>query len=112
MSIKVGITYPHGIALEQISYPPQGVKYEILERQRSFLDNIITPSIMWSKYNDKSVDIVEAPIFPVLTSKPLVYTPADAHTLFGFDFMGLPIPRVLRTLLVLIFLRKTKSYCI
>ena len=110
MTIRVGITFPHGIALEHISHPPDGVEYRMLKRKNSHLNNMITPAIMWSKYEDGEVDIVEAPIFPVITKKPLLFTPADAYTLFGFNLLGVPVPKAFRALIVFVLLKRLKFY--
>lgn len=99
--IRVGITELHGIAQEICSFPPDGVIYSELRPKRRITDNIFTSRAKGVlKYFDGSdVDIVEAPIFPVLTHQKWIYTPADFPTCLNYEICNIPTPRSVRIIL-------------
>ena len=100
--IKVGVTELHGIADEVVKNPPEGVSYTLIDPIPSFADVIIRSPAkgVLNKFTGEGVDLIEAPLFPVLTAAPWIYTPADAHSAMAFNFLGLPTPRVLRAVLL------------
>ncbi|MFW5872537.1 MAG: glycosyltransferase family 4 protein [bacterium] len=96
--IRVGITELHGIAKEIALFPPDNVKYVSIHPKKHFIDRIVTSTAkgVFNYFEDGSVDFIEAPLFPVVTSNKWIYTPADFPTVMNFGFMGFSIPRSLR----------------
>lgn len=47
-------------------------------------------------FDPNDIDIIEAPLFPILTSKKWLYTPADAATCMNFGILGFPLPKEIR----------------
>lgn len=96
--IKVGITEMHGIAREYSMFPAEGVCYSAIEPQPKFTDRIFRSQAkgVLSFFDSKEHDILEAPLFPVLTNKPWIYTPGDFASAVGFNLLGLPTPKSIR----------------
>ena len=105
--IKVGITELHGIAKEISKFPPDGVVYIPIQPVRHFTDKLITSTAkgVLRYFSCDEVDIIEAPIFPILTKQKWIYTPADFATCANFQLMHIPLPRPLR----IFFLKKIFS---
>ncbi|PTB99222.1 hypothetical protein C9993_04165 [Marinobacter sp. Z-F4-2] len=107
--VNVGITEAHGIAKEQIRYPPEGVAYKKVESEGSFSDHLIYSSAkgVLDFYHCPEMDLLEAPLFPIRTNMPWIYTPADTASAMAFSFGPIPNPRFIRELyLKKIFQRK------
>lgn len=96
--IKIGITELHGIAKEILAYPPEGVKYELIKSSPCFTNYLITSTAkgVFNFFDPKNIDIIEAPLFPILTKKKWLYTPADAATCMNFGILGVPLPKKMR----------------
>ncbi|MDY6919953.1 MAG: glycosyltransferase family 4 protein [Pseudomonadota bacterium] len=98
--INIGLTEMHGIAKECARNPPEGVRYqEIPSLGKPGLASIFTSPAqgVLDRFESDEVDIIEAPLFPVLTKAPWIYTPADFHSAVAFELIGLPTPRPLRS---------------
>lgn len=96
--IKVGITEFHGIAQEYTKTPPSGVIYSVVKPEAKF-SNLLFKSHAKGVYhfvNSPEHDIIEAPIFPVLTKQPWIYTPAHFASAGAFNFFGIPTPRFIK----------------
>lgn len=102
--MKIGVTEMHGIADEYLKNPPENVSFHKLKVINSPCDKLITSTAkgVLRRYDSSNVDLIEAPLFPILTEKPWIYTPADAHSAMAFGFINMPTPRFLRE----IFLRR------
>lgn len=96
--IRVGITEMHGIAQEICAYPPESVIYSEIYSRKHFSNHIISSPAkgVLHFFEGNDVDIIEAPLFPVLTNKKWLYTPADFPTCISFGAFGYPLPRCLR----------------
>ena len=92
--IKVGITELHGIAKEYFNNPPCGVTYfEVSKKKKNKYKFITSPAKgVFDTFNGCDVDILEAPLFPILTDMPWIHTPADIYSSEGFGFLNLPTP--------------------
>lgn len=96
--IKVGLTEMHGIAKEIAEFPPEEVTYVPIQPRKHFTDRIFTSTAkgVLSFFSSSEVDIIEAPLFPILTHQKWIYTPADMPTACNFQVAHLPLPRKLR----------------
>jgi glycosyltransferase involved in cell wall biosynthesis len=96
--IKIGVTELHGIAKEILAHPPDGVKYESIKPSSSFTNYLITSTAkgVLDFFDPDNIDIIEAPLFPILTKKKWIYTPADAATCMNFGILGSPLPNAMR----------------
>ncbi|MCF7980456.1 MAG: glycosyltransferase family 4 protein [Pseudomonadales bacterium] len=96
--IHVGITERHGIADEYAGLAPPGVSYSFVQATNNLRKIGLSSSAkgIFNYYKNVDVDILEAPIFPIATRQPWIYTPAEYSGSANFGFFGLPIPRVLR----------------
>jgi len=101
----VGFTELHGISKECMEYPPDGVKYVLVKSKKYFTDYIISSSAkgVFSFFEGNDVDIIEAPLFPVVTNKKWIYTPADIYTPLNFKLLKIPIPQPIKMVLINIF---------
>ncbi|MBF7072161.1 glycosyltransferase family 4 protein [Glaciecola sp. MH2013] len=100
--LKVGVTELHGIAQESVKSPPEGISYQKLEPKDVWSNHIFRSPAkgVLNRYIDDDVDFVEAPLFPILTSKPWIYTPADTASAMAFNIFGVPTPRIFRALIL------------
>ena len=98
--IKVALIGPHGIAREIMANPPKGVKYVSITPKKHFITKVITSPFSYKYYYDENVDLIESPIFPIITKQPWIYTPADAHTFMSFELFHCPVPRAIRSIIV------------
>lgn len=100
--ITVGITELHGIAREVMASPPIGVNYVKTQSTPSISDFFIRSPAkgVMRHFKGDNCDILEAPLFPILTNKPWIYTPARFSGATSFNFLGAPIPRGLRVQIV------------
>jgi glycosyltransferase involved in cell wall biosynthesis len=100
--IKVGITELHGIAREVMANPPAGVEYVEVQDKKTLLEFFIhSPAKGVLHYFEGSdCDILEAPLFPILTNKPWVYTPARFSGATSFNFLGISIPPKIKVFLI------------
>jgi glycosyltransferase involved in cell wall biosynthesis len=96
--IKVGITEMHGIAHEYSMFPAEGVSYSPIDPQPKFTDRIFRSEAkgVLSYFHSKAHDILEAPLFPILTKQPWIFTPGHFASAVGFNLFGLPTPRAVR----------------
>ncbi|MDO6442521.1 glycosyltransferase family 4 protein [Marinobacter sp. 2_MG-2023] len=101
-NIRVGITEMHGIAKEYSKFPPPGVEYSKVESTNKITKYIFRSAAkgVYSYVNSNDHDIIEAPLFPVITKKPWVYTPAHFSSAGTFDLFGIPTPRVIKMIFV------------
>jgi len=100
--MNIGLTERHGIADEYARFPPEGVNYQFVGPQASRTDRFITSTAkgVYSYFEDENIDLYEAPIFPILTKKNWIYTPAEYSGTANFSLLGLPLPRFIRLNLV------------
>ena len=100
--IKVGLTEMHGIAQEVAANPPENVTYIEAEDTRSFADWFFTsPAIGVLRYfKGKDCDILEAPLFPVITNQKWIYTPARFSGATAFEILNIPLPRFIRVFFI------------
>lgn len=107
--IDVGITEYHGIAQEYTKYPPKGIRYSPVESSGRYTKYIFQSHAkgVYNYVNSKKHDIIEAPIFPVITKQPLVYTPALFASAGTFNFFGIPTPRIIKMLFVREYLKRS-----
>jgi glycosyltransferase involved in cell wall biosynthesis len=96
--IRVGLTERHGISDEYAAAPPPGVSYAFVRASASAGSMGLSSSArgIFDRYDDIDVDILEAPLFPILTKQPWIYTPAEYSGSANFGFLGLPLPRGFR----------------
>ena len=96
--IKVGLTELHGIAKEIMENPPHGVIYKEVKSSFSFTRHIFRSHVIGilDYFQGADCDILEAPLFPILTNKPWIYTPARFSGATAFTLLGVPLPRFLR----------------
>lgn len=96
--INVGITEYHGIAKEYTKHPPTGVNYSPVHVHTALTSKIFrTPAKgVYGIVKESDHDIIEAPLFPILTKKPWIYTPARFSSAGTFDFFGMPTPRAVK----------------
>jgi glycosyltransferase involved in cell wall biosynthesis len=96
--IKIGVTELHGIAKEVMANPPDNVEYFEVKSTKVFTDYIFKSPAkgVLNYFKGDGCDILEAPLFPILTNKPWVYTPARFSGATSFNILGLPIPRSIR----------------
>ncbi|WP_119395171.1 glycosyltransferase family 4 protein [Salinibius halmophilus] len=100
--IKVGITEYHGIAQEYTSLPPAGITYSPVDMNTRWTSKIFkTPAKgVYGYVKGDEHDVIEAPIFPVLTNKPWIFTPARLSSAGTFDLFGIPTPRFAKMLFI------------
>lgn len=96
--INIGITEMHGIAQEYCKFPPAGVEYRSIDSTCSIFDRFFTSSALGvlNTYRDTGCDLLEAPLFPILTKEKWIYSPADFPTCANFGVFGAPLPRMAR----------------
>ena len=96
--IKIGLTELHGIAKEIMENPPHGVIYKEVKSSFFFTRYIFKSHVIGilDYFQGGDCDILEAPLFPVLTNKPWIYTPARFSGATAFTLLGIPIPRFIR----------------
>ncbi|MFC6684922.1 hypothetical protein ACFQGA_10870 [Marinobacter koreensis] len=107
--IRVGITELHGIAQEIMANPPEGIEYVEVKSKKKWTDFFIRSPAkgVLNFFEGEDCDILEAPLFPILTNKPWIYTPARFSGATSFTFLGMPIPPFIKVFLVkLLFKRK------
>lgn len=106
--IKIGLTELHGIAKEYSKNPPKGVEYSVAKVDNTFSKHIFRSAAkgVYGVVKSPNHDIIEAPLFPVLTKQPWVYTPAHFASAGTFDFLGVPTPRTLKLIFVKHLLNK------
>ncbi len=94
----IGLTERHGIADEYAKFPPKGFKYTFSSPKSHITNKLITSSAkgVFDYYDEGRVDLYEAPIFPILTRKNWIYTPADYSGTVNFTIFNCPVPRSLR----------------
>src|SRR5690554_4450651 len=97
-NINVGITEMHGIAQEYSKFPPEGVVYSEVFPNDKYTKRIFRSAAkgVYAYVNAPNHDIIEAPLFPVITNQPLIYTPAHFSSAGAFDFFGVPTPRFIK----------------
>ncbi|PPI79365.1 glycosyltransferase [Marinobacter flavimaris] len=100
-SIKVGLTEMHGIAQEYAKFPPEGVDYFPVETSDQFTRRVFKSAAkgVFAQVKPNNMDIIEAPLFPILTKQPWIYTPAHFSSIGSYDLLGLPTPRFIKMLL-------------
>lgn len=100
--IKVGITEFHGIAQEYTKVPPEDVIYSAVESSGKYVGSVFKSHAkgVYHYVNSPTHDIIEAPIFPVLTKQPWIYTPAHFASAGAFNFFGIPTPRFIKMMFV------------
>lgn len=100
--IRVGITEFHGIAQEYTKAPPEGVCYSPVQSSGKCVNTIFKSHAkgVYHVVNSSQHDIIEAPIFPVLTEQPWIYTPAHFASAGAFNFFGIPTPRFVKMMFV------------
>lgn len=105
--LKIGLTEQHGMAVEQKNNPPSGIDYQ-------FLDVVAEPPF-WLRspikgfgrtYQEADVDVIEAVLSPIITSKPWFYSLACYEEAIPFDVFGLPLPKPIRNQLVCSLFKK------
>lgn len=101
-TINVGLTEMHGIAQEYSQFPPEGVHYSSVTGNERYTKRIFKSHAkgVYTYIHSPEHDIIEAPLFPVLTQQPWIYTPARFSSAGTFDFLGLPTPRKIKMLFV------------
>ena len=100
--IKVGLTELHGIAREVMANPPEGVTYVEVKNKKiwsSFFLRSPAKGVL-DYFEGDDCDILEAPLFPVFTKKPWVYTPARFSGATSFNFLGVPIPPFIKVFFI------------
>lgn len=106
--INVGLTEMHGIVQEYSACPPEGISYSVVETDIRVSQYVFKSAAkgVYARVNSKKYDIIEAPLFPILTDQPWIYTPAHFSSAGAFDFFGLPTPRTIKMLYVKHLLRQ------
>lgn len=96
--IKVGITEFHGIAKEYSRTPPEGVEYSEVQTDTRLSKFVFSSAAkgVYAKVSNTGHDLIEAPLFPVITKMPWIYTPAAFSSAGAFDFFGIPTPRSIK----------------
>jgi glycosyltransferase involved in cell wall biosynthesis len=96
--IKVGLTELHGIAKEVMENPPQGVVYKKANNSYAITRYVFKSHVIGilDYFKGEDCDLLEAPLFPILTNKPWLYTPARFSGATAFTLLGIPLPRFLR----------------
>lgn len=99
-NIRVGITEMHGIAKEYSKFPPLGVEYSRVSSSDKITKHIFKSAAkgVYSHVKSSDHDIIEAPLFPVITKQPWIYTPAHFSSAGTFDLFGIPTPRSVKML--------------
>jgi glycosyltransferase involved in cell wall biosynthesis len=100
--ITVGVPEWHGMIDEQSRNPPSGYTYKSIDWHRSSYSRIFKSDIKGGFFatpgND--CDIVEAVVLPVVTDKPWVYSVAHFAEPMAFNFLGAPLPKSVRRLVL------------
>lgn len=96
--IKVGLTELHGIAKEVMNNPLHGVVYKEVKNSFVFTKYIFRSHAIGilDYFKGGDCDILEAPLFPILTNKPWIYTPARFSGATAFTLFGIPLPKFIR----------------
>ncbi|WP_445426526.1 glycosyltransferase [Alishewanella sp. HL-SH06] len=96
--IKVGVTEAHGIAKEYMKTPPEGIEYSQVKPNGALMKYIFKSHAkgVYHYVNSPEHDIIEAPIFPVITNQNWIYTPAHFASAGAFNFFGIPTPRFIK----------------
>jgi len=99
-NINVGITEMHGIAREYSRFPPNGVTYSQVPTNDKWTKLVFRSAAkgVYAYVKSPIHDIIEAPLFPVITSQPLIYTPAHFSSAGAFNLFGIPTPRFIKML--------------
>ena len=98
---KVGVIGPHGIAREILFHSNcKHIKLQQIDPPKNSALQILVAPTAYKQIQHCEVDLILAPIFPILTELPWIYTPADSHTFMSFKLFGLPTPRILKTHIV------------
>lgn len=95
--IRVGITEPHGMAIEASRVPPQGVAYTFLKptsQRHPFFRSPIKGFLR--SFDDRDVDIVESVLSPTPTQKPWIYSLACYQEATAFGLLRVPMPLAMR----------------
>ncbi|WP_339800278.1 glycosyltransferase family 4 protein [uncultured Marinobacter sp.] len=100
--IRVGITEMHGIAQEYSKFPPTGVEYSEVRSTDRVTKHIFRSAAkgVYAYVKSNNHDIIEAPLFPVITNQPWIYTPAHFSSAGSFDLFGIPTPRTIKMIFV------------
>jgi len=100
--LKVGITEMHGIAQECAQMPLPYVEYNKIEKTSILFSGVFQSTAfgVLDFYKGENVDLIEAPLFPILTNKDWLYTPADTESAMAFNLFGLPTPRFIRSIIL------------
>jgi|SRR5690554_3979280 len=96
--IRVGLTEMHGIAQEYSRFPPDGIEYFPIKTNDKLTKLIFKSSAkgVLAQIEPNDMDIIEAPLFPILTKQPWIYTPAHFSSIGSYDLLGLPTPRFIK----------------
>jgi len=96
--IRVGITEMHGIAQEYSKFPPEGVEYSEIRTSDRITKRVFKSAAkgVYAYAYSPECDVLEAPLFPVITNQPWIYTPAHFSSAGSFDFLGVPTPRFMK----------------
>lgn len=99
LTIRVGFTEAHGMAQELAKSPPASVEYSFLKPSLTSV-KIIRSQIKgyFRDYDGDNVDVIEAIISPVFTTRRWIYSVANFHEAMAFNILGIPIPREIRFL--------------
>ena len=97
-TLTVGLTELHGIAAETMANPPGGIHYVTAESTSSLIDHVIRSSAkgVLHRFDGRECDLLEAPLFPIRTRAPWIFTPAGLAGAATFNLMGVPLPRSVR----------------
>jgi len=96
-NIRVALTEQHGMALEVAQFPPEGVNYSFIQPLKfghKFLKSPIKG--FFSRFESKEHDIIEAILSPIRTNNKWIYSLANFHEAVAFNFLGIPLPRIVR----------------
>ncbi|OUS25782.1 hypothetical protein A9Q99_20215 [Gammaproteobacteria bacterium 45_16_T64] len=98
--IRVGITELHGIAQECIQHPAEDVHYSSVDPSAHWTNKLITSPAkgVLDYFESDKHDVIEAPLFPILTNNNWIYTPAESSACLTFSLFNLPMPRLPRAL--------------
>ena len=100
-SIRFGLTEQHGMTLELTQFPPNGVKYMFLKKQRVGSRIFKSPLKGYmSNFDFSDCDIIESVMSPVITDKPWIYSLAVFEEALAWNLMGIPLPKIMRKLFI------------
>ncbi|NQY86763.1 MAG: glycosyltransferase family 4 protein [Colwellia sp.] len=95
--LLIGLTEQHGMAVEQVNYPPQNINYIFLEYLNKGHPVMHSPlKGFMSSFDEGDCDAIEAILTPAKTKKPWFYSLAMYQEALAFSFLGLPIPKMIR----------------